>query len=1550
MPSRTPYSFTPSSSSSASSSASSSFIPYSNLSLHSRELFNTFSNNSTGPTVVSGLGDLNSLSGLGQSGISGNSLGGSSSRDEYDQLSFTPIYPSYSSSFSNSSLELHESLLLAIRERQQQQLLQMQQQLQQAQNSSTTASSVAAPLDNGVNPTQAQQLSDIFDVFEEPSMHHDQPVIQSERPPETAIRSLSASPLIRGSEASDHGDAPEESVAEALAISQGDQNTPNGLFTSHEVSASTFSQSATSPTSAHGVRRPTPLHLLVSEQAQDQDPGQMQERELDVTEVLDGSLGRSPGPSPLLLAQPLSIEDNLTLQTDPPEVRSTPLRPPRPPLPLLLEQQADVGNPYAYHPETQEVPLDFTGIENTQNHAHDSSSSDPNVNILADVSYHQELEMGFNTASGDSNLDRQSQSTSLIQTPSGTLYSIADGSLSMPTLVAVTRGALPRRRYTTRDYSSGSVSSDDWLNHPEVVAFNSTGTPAPEAAFPSSDHLQDVDTLDTSLDNQENIPPQSSHILAAAIENTPENNNGSFGLVFGPRTVSLPVIETPHGSTESLTDARIPGQHQEDLARHQNQQQQRQRLRHDAEEMRLMMESLTVESLTPVAAETVAPTSLLVDNSLESSRPMSSIQREETTLDIQSESAQPGDDALSDRLGLLGPLLSSTQAGQLSTSEGSLDFSLLGSTRHGFDSSILSMASRIRQARLTRLLRLMGGQESSVGYSERLQWGRIPPPDTRSMVNHASGSRGTSRAGSLEDGLPDLGPDTDLNDNSATEDGRVHTRNRDHIQPTQFYPVHYPTFSEVLDCNGNPIDCSSSESYASSSTSSVASYETIEEHDEDLEWMDSSERRRRQRARSARIRRNRGIIRGHGRSRVVSTGTVFEGVEHVSEADSLLAENYRYHSLKASWVTNPNGESWSDDDGDDPQRRRRHRGMDTDDKDPETIMMRRGPSSLGVLQPSLYHHHYSHGTAYGGGSSSGLGLGSGSGSGGLYYIYGNVRNRYGPENARRRRVLSEMTDLLRREQEWERELEQHSREMTALTAIRSEEVSLQPTDHLGRNEAPTSALALPVTLAARATVTTTLLNGSETQNTNPPSSTPAPQTSGPVASMWLVPDGDVPHGALYRPFEGFQDYEQGHSHYHPQGEPFNPQRVVEQYQLRPEQRPSRTVSTSSRQPQAIASMNRAPPRLSDQPQTNEPIAHQIRRAHNSHIVNLHRQWEMEQHQRLASGSQSNLLSSMSREQEQPQEQPQEQQQQRYSSAVFVPPPSQQQSQNYAHQSLESGSLSLARSSSGPVPLSRDNRSSFRSRYDSDGFYQFNLTGNISSHPVPGITVELGSSSSTSTEFISAPGLSLPSAPPESQAPFVGSSSNATLAAATTTVTTVTTATTATTTTMTTTGTRVTSGMNTVVPSVASSDHVGVMGSSALSTTDSLSSMAASSITNYPSSRSTLSSSSSSSPVTSEAVLNSLSANANDRRYQSQYQSQHSYPHLHQSGQQQHQQPPPQQQGTRLQQQQQYQHHYPRPSQWRARSRGNNSLYVNFESGTLIPEEKWRRGEEEMIGR
>ncbi|KAF9955600.1 hypothetical protein BGZ72_003582 [Mortierella alpina] len=1487
MPSRTPYSFTPSSSSSASSSASSSFIPFSNVGLHNRELFNTnFSSSGANTTVA---GDPSSL----------GALGGSSSRDEFEQVSYTPIYPSYSSSFSNSSLELHESLLLAIRERQQQQLLQLQlqqqqhQQQHQVQSSSTTAPSAPAPLGNESLPTQQLPTSSaVLESLQDLQARslHEQAATPTVSDFDATMRPLPISPLIRAAESIDRSEASGETFDESLSQStpQSNHEPPSWISPSSETSALAM------PPPMQGTRRLTLNRPLVPDQGQEQ--GQATEHGHD--RIFDQrEHERTTGSGQLLLAQPLTIDQDLT---EVPVMSFAPPRPLPPPSPLSLDHDIDSSSHHAYFHRNQDNYFGHTRREDQRSHTNDPNLLEQHApdtqagsyltsshlalshslaslqDSLAGTSYGDPLSRAQDTApqmvepgvaGNDRSADSQQASASTTQTTPDAMYSLADGVLSVLTLVAAPRSALPRRRYTTRDYSSGSVSSEDWLNHPDVVALNDTGTVAGDPILRESDSDPASEAVDTALDNQENIPPQFPHALAAAIENTSDNDSPGLETNLSLAS-SFSMMETPRATRPPSSQSQVLRQQRATLIENEarlQQQQQQQQQEQEQEEGRQTMEPLTVESLSITAAEAIISTALsdVASRNVEHSPLTSDTQADEgrSAQQLQDEPEQSADAAHPDRLGLLGPLLSSTQTGPASNSEGSMDFSLLGSTRQSFDSSILSMASRIRQARLTRLLRLMGEQEAPVGYAERYQWNRVLPIDTRSMINHASGSRGTSRAGSLEDGLRDFGPETDAHETGGAEEGGAHPRTLDHTQPAQFNPVQHPTFAEVLDSNGNAIDCSSSESYASSSTSSVASHETIEERDEDLEWMDAIERRRRQRARRERPLRNRSFIRGHGRSRVLSTGTVFEGAEHVSEADSLLAENYRYHSLKASWMTNPNGESWSDDDGDDPQRTSSPRSLDMDDKDPETVLMRRGQASLGVLQPSVQHYQSSQGI-YGGGPGPGVGP---AGQGGLYYIYGNVRNRYGADSARRRRVLSEMTDLLRREQEWERELAMYSREVNS---TRHGDGSTTATEQAAGGETSASGFMSIGIPAARVTVEPPVELDSALEHRNSSA------------------DVDL------RPIEGFREYEQGHSHY--QGESFTG----------PVGRLLPGTSSSSRQPLTTPSAtNRASPVSIAQPPPNELTSHHIRRVQNTHMARTHRQREMEQQQQRNNNSSG-------RDQDYPH---------RYSSTTFVHPPSQQQSQSHPNQTMVPPSQSI--SYNGAAPLSRSSRSSFRTSHDSNGFQHFNLA---SSHTfaVP--------SSSSSAGYMSNSALSLPSAPPESEVANVGYASRTTHTTLTATMTTTAT---------TTTSTRTTTAAATIISATSTLDQLAGT-SSRLSTVSDTSSTATSSTTNYPpSSNSTASSSTvngvtssyAMSPVSSAASGSSSSLNGADRRQYPQYSSQQLQP-PHQQYQQHHQQ------------------HPPRQSQWRTQARATNSLYANFEGGTLLPEERWRRGEEEMIGR
>ncbi|KAF9379849.1 hypothetical protein CPC16_010563, partial [Podila verticillata] len=77
-----------------------------------------------------------------------------------------------------------------------------------------------------------------------------------------------------------------------------------------------------------------------------------------------------------------------------------------------------------------------------------------------------------------------------------------DGTLDRPPGLAglggVPQAFFPRRRYATRDYSTGSISSEDWLHHPEVVTLG-------EERQRSLAHEQE-EILDTSIPEPEYDP------------------------------------------------------------------------------------------------------------------------------------------------------------------------------------------------------------------------------------------------------------------------------------------------------------------------------------------------------------------------------------------------------------------------------------------------------------------------------------------------------------------------------------------------------------------------------------------------------------------------------------------------------------------------------------------------------------------------------------------------------------------------------------------------------------------------------------------------------------------------------------------------------------------------------------------------------------------------------------------------------------------------------------------------------------------------------------
>ncbi|KAG9066721.1 hypothetical protein KI688_012630 [Linnemannia hyalina] len=1076
------------------------------------------------------------------------------------------------------------------------------------------------------------------------------------------------------------------------------------------------SQSATGLPSASATNNSAPEPLSVGVTAQRMGLAQ-NVRDHDRDRDLDSERTTGSTPSALLLAQPLSLtldEDQSQhhfLSSDP---ILTPLQRLRASTPLGLEHPQDypvfahgraqhqaqynytISNAMDY---TSDIPtITPTTISNSNNNINNNTSNtNNNSTIQASINNNRiGQDIAMNEHISEPTHSYQSSIFTTME-PQGPYPS--DTRLALNQVLNSFQGAIidhafdhfaPQAADTIRVGSNSTPVTGSMTTLTDDA--RSATTPAHMLAPSEMSSLGADESLDMSNGNLSTFPraalPRRS---SAAVDDTPQNSSNFVAVPIAASDTA----ETPFAPTELRLQPSLAVQADQEETPMQREQVANSVL---GRAMASMTDSLSSAAAEAIISSTLTDPTDVAQESQSVGHPAS--------IEIDSQATQPGptlhiplEPLMADRLDLLGPLLSGTHNAPLPPpSEETLGFSLLGSSGRriqGFDSSILSMASRIRQARLARVLRLMGERDPPMAYPDRYQWGRFAPTDTRSMVNHASVSRGTSRAGSsVEENQADQNLESESRD--LTEDGRSAMRHRDAASSSRAQPSHNPSFTEILDCNGNPLD-SSNESYASSSSaSSMTSYDALDDRDEDMDWMSGTERRRRRRTGWDDPSWNRGAVRGQGRSRVVSTGTAFEGMEYISQADNLLNENGRYRSLKASWMTNPNGESWSDDEGDDPQRR--HQGQDHEDKDPESTSMRRDPPSLGMLPP---HNE-------------------GSSAGGFYYIYGNVRNRYGPDSVRRRRVMSDMTVLLRREQEWERELEQYDREMAEFQMGGFHQGS-NPQVTRGNASVPRISMIASTPGAAGTTLGSSVANagtdGRRTSSNDESISGAAvssnidggggggaptlTQSSSSFGSVWPRSGADVTAESRSRPPQEFGDYEQGHSHYHAQGEMTNEQdrhganglrrdhsllevhrhhllqQTHSQQQLQREQQsiPSQSITHQS------TVMNRTPPLLPAQPLVNEPIAHQIRRAHNSHIMGLQRRWEMQQQQqqqRLYQLEQAYLTHSVSGDREQDRFQ-------RYPGTTFVPPPSRQQPQNHPNQSLISTS-SAASSLHVAVPM------------------------------------------------------------------------------------------------------------------------------------------------------------------------------------------------------------------------------------------------------------------------
>jgi hypothetical protein len=177
-------------------------------------------------------------------------------------------------------------------------------------------------------------------------------------------------------------------------------------------------------------------------------------------------------------------------------------------------------------------------------------------------------------------------------THEGPLIHGGDVSITMNDLVTVPR-VLPRRRYTTRDYSSRLTPSNDWLRHPDVVAFSISNSVPSVSITRDNEADLDHDEHDPTLENQENIPPHPTFIPnQRAVPNTVYMNSPGFDSGFPPP----PVASTPH--TPQINRARA-------LSSQRVVQAQNSRLLQEHGDVVRMIEALGVSPLNQTASEHV---------------------------------------------------------------------------------------------------------------------------------------------------------------------------------------------------------------------------------------------------------------------------------------------------------------------------------------------------------------------------------------------------------------------------------------------------------------------------------------------------------------------------------------------------------------------------------------------------------------------------------------------------------------------------------------------------------------------------------------------------------------------------------------------------------------------------------------------------------------------------------------------------------------------------------------------------------------------------------
>jgi hypothetical protein len=464
----------------------------------------------------------------------------SSSRDE---RVYTPIYPSYSSSFSNSSMELHQLLFQA-------EALQQQHyhHLRNLHQQPTQEPHIPHPSENDddalipVRPSQEQEQGQVLGHL--PSTHPrlgESFGVQSVEN-HIGLDALAALPTLEGSTEA----TPETTRTPRTTVS----TLQEGRFPATDPGLATSGQSVPPDhflhIHAHDHGRTNGLgeHMSFGEHSQLHQPHRLQQEQQEQQTVLEHAHGPEPSfidnnessndrpdlrprsrHGPLLLTQSIDMQPSVLSSTiSPTALAFTPSSPSTPPsFPPFVPSGETFDSSDLSLPETTfgRVLADSDMVSSDPHlYTHDSSLFPALVNNdrpdrpdrRSPYSYHN-TDFDPSPYSTDTHLalsqvlatfqdtmehtfpgqHSRSETQDVSSSSSGPLEDSAlaylsasvpefegshsrspSGLVGLGGLVPLPQAFFPRRRYATRDYSTGSISSEDWLHHPEVVTLGET--------------------------------------------------------------------------------------------------------------------------------------------------------------------------------------------------------------------------------------------------------------------------------------------------------------------------------------------------------------------------------------------------------------------------------------------------------------------------------------------------------------------------------------------------------------------------------------------------------------------------------------------------------------------------------------------------------------------------------------------------------------------------------------------------------------------------------------------------------------------------------------------------------------------------------------------------------------------------------------------------------------------------------------------------------------------------------------------------------------------